>query len=108
MAQDLVDQGALPPERLASSPFTHVLTSAIGSDEATPEVTRLQINQRNGVILLCSDGLTKHVSDREITEELQALQSSEQVCRALLDRALAGGGSDNITVVIGRVRPRGE
>src|SRR5439155_18757807 len=42
LAQDLVDQGLLPAERLPASPFRHVLSSAIGSDEAVPEVSRLR------------------------------------------------------------------
>src|SRR5512143_4084416 len=88
MAQDLVDRGALPPERLASSPFTHVLVSAIGGEEATPVVTRLDIRRRESVLLLCSDGLTKHVSNEEIAQQIGAMKSSEQLCRTLLELAL--------------------
>lgn len=105
MAQDLVARGALPPERAASSPFSHVLVSAIGAAEATPEVSRIDIRQRGCVLLFCSDGLTKHVSDAAIARELGAMESSEQACHALLELALAGGGSDNITVVVGQAPP---
>ena len=104
MAQDLVDRGALPPERMAASPFSHVLVSAIGGEEAKPEVSRIDIRKRGCVILLCTDGLTKHVSDQEIADRLRNVESSEQVCRDLLDLALERGGSDNITVLIGRAR----
>jgi serine/threonine protein phosphatase PrpC len=104
IAQDLVDRGALPPERVAASPFSHVLASSIGGTEASPVVTRLDIRRRGSVILLCSDGLTKHVSDPEIAERLRVMESSEQACRALLDLALERGGSDNVTVLAGRVR----
>ncbi len=102
MAQDLVDRGALPPERLATSPFTHVLVSAIGGEEATPVVTRLDIRRRESVLLLCSDGLTKHVSNEEIAQQIGAMKSSEQLCRTLLELALERGGSDNITILAGR------
>lgn len=105
MAQDLVARGALPPERAAASPFSHVLVSAIGSAEATPEVSRIDIRQRGCVLLFCSDGLTKHVSDAEIAQQLGKMESSEQVCHALCDLALERGGSDNITVVVGRAPP---
>lgn len=105
MAQDLVARGALPPERAASSPFSHVLVSAIGAAEATPEVSRIDIRHRGCVLLFCTDGLTKHVTDPEIAQQLGAMQSSEQVCRALCDLALERGGSDNITVVVGRAPP---
>lgn len=105
MAQDLVDRGVLQPEQAATSPLGSVLASSIGGREAVPEVTRLDIRRRGAVVLLCSDGLTRHVSDEEIGRQLGAIESSEQVCRALLDLALERGGSDNITVVVGRARP---
>lgn len=111
VAQYLVDVGALPADRAAKSPYSNILSSAIGGEEAKPEVLRLDISQRGCVILLCSDGLTKHVSDEEIAEHLRTLKSSEQVCRDLLDLALERGGSDNITILIGRARrnnPAGE
>jgi protein phosphatase len=105
MAQDLVDRGALPVERLSSSPFTHVLISAIGGEEATPVVTKLNMQKRGSVTLLCSDGLTKHVTDAEIAAQIGTMQSSEQLCHSLLNLALERGGSDNVTILAGRVKP---
>ena len=102
MAQDLVDKGALPADRAAQSPFSHVLASSIGGPETTPEVTRIDVTRRGCVILLCTDGLTKHVPDPEIASLLGAMQSAEQVCHALLDLALERGGTDNITVLAAR------
>lgn len=102
MAQDLVDRGALPKDRLASSPFRNVLISAIGGEAAEPEVARLDISERGCVLLLCSDGVTKHVPDEVLAEQVRTMQSSEQLCRTILDLALADGGSDNITVIAGR------
>jgi serine/threonine protein phosphatase PrpC len=104
MAQDLVDQGLLPAERISTSPYTHVLSSAIGGSSAVPVVTRIDVRGDRPLVLLCSDGLTKHVSDREIEQHVLGLQSSEQLCRALLELALERGGTDNITIVVGRVR----
>ncbi len=101
IAQDLVDQGVLAPERVAKSPFSNVLASAIGAESALPEVSRVKMDGR-GIFLLCSDGLTKHVKDAEIAVELKTLKSSEQSCRRLLDLALERGGSDNVTVLIAR------
>ncbi|MEP6572766.1 MAG: protein phosphatase 2C domain-containing protein [Gemmatimonadota bacterium] len=104
MAQDLVDQGVIPKSQMASSPFSHVLASAIGGSEASPEVTQLDIRKRGSVVLLCSDGLTKHVTDEEIAAQLKSMESAEQVSRALVDLALERGGSDNITVLVGRAK----
>lgn len=102
MAQDLVDKGALPADRAAASPFSHVLASSIGGPEATPEVTRIDITRRGCVLLLCTDGLTKHVPDREIAERLGRMESAEQVCYELLELTLERGGSDNVTIVVAR------
>ena len=107
LAQELVDQGVLSRERATASPLAHVLSSAIGAKEAVPEITRVDVGKRGSVILVCTDGLTKHVSDDEIAQQLRTMQSSEQVAQALLQLALERGGTDNVTLVVGRalVRP---
>lgn len=105
LAQDMIDRGALTPERAHNSPLNHVLSSAIGADEALPELSRVDVSQRGCITLLCSDGLTKHVSDAEIAEECARMTNCEQLCRALMQRALDGGGSDNVTIVAGRAVP---
>ena len=107
VGQNLVDEGVLKKEQLRTSPLNHVLASAIGASEAMPEVSRVDVRQRGCVILVCTDGLTKHVPDAEIGARLGAMTSSEQVSQELLDVALERGGSDNITLVVGRVRPAG-
>ena len=99
MAQDLVDAGALAKDVAARSPLAHVLTSALGGSEATPDVSRTTV-QRGDVLLLCTDGLTKHVPDEQIADRLRTMSSAEQVVRTLIDDALAGGGSDNVTVLV--------
>ena len=106
IAQELVDRGALSKEVARTSPLSNVLSSAIGATEAIPEISRVDVRDRGCVALFCTDGLTKHVPDREIAEHLGAMQSAEQVCQALVQLALDRGGSDNITVVVGRARRR--
>ena len=104
VAQDLVERGVLTQELARRSPLKHVLSSAIGAPEAVPELTRVDVRERGCVILVCSDGLTKHVSDDEIRTCLDTMQSAEQVCRDLVQLALDRGGTDNITLVVGRAR----
>jgi PPM family protein phosphatase len=103
MAQALVDSGVIPQERVAQSPFANTLSSALGGRTTLPEVTTSNLDAGD-VILLCTDGLTKHVPDQTIRERLRHLESSEQACRALLSDTLAGGASDNVTVVVLRAR----
>ncbi len=106
IAQELVDRGALRQEVAHTSPLSNVLSSAIGASEATPVITKVDVRERGCVVLLCTDGLTKHVSDAEIAEHIGAMESAEQVCRALLQLALDRGGSDNVTLVVGRALRR--
>jgi len=101
LAQVLVDDDVFSRTEAAKSPLSNVLSSAIGGSETTPVVTGID-NDWDYVHLLCSDGLTKHVSDEQIAERLRSLTSSKQACEDLLQDALDGGGSDNITVIVGR------
>lgn len=104
IAQDLIDQGVLSRTAAKRSQFANVLSSALGADEATPVVTRVQ-SEWHAVHLLCSDGLTKHVTDERLAERLAAMTSAKELCEQLLQDALDGGGTDNITVVVGRAVP---
>jgi protein phosphatase len=105
LAQDLVDQGVFTRTMGDRSRFAHVLSSAIGGQQTMPVVTRLK-SDWNIVHLLCSDGLTKHVSDERIAERVRTMTSAKQVCEQLLQDALDGGGTDNVTIVLGRAVPK--
>lgn len=101
LAEDMVDQGVFTRAVAAQSRLSNVLSSAIGGETTTPIVTRLRADWKN-VHLMCSDGLTKHVTDEQIAERLRTMTSARQVCEQLLEDALADGGTDNITIIVGR------
>jgi protein phosphatase len=101
MAQELVDLGVMSRADAARSRYATTLSSAIGGRQNAPAVTRVE-NGWGYVHLLCSDGLTRHVSDERIQARLAAMTSARQVCQDLLQDALDGGGSDNITIIAGR------
>jgi protein phosphatase len=101
MAQEMVDLGVMKAEEAAGTRLAHTLTSSIGGSESHPKVTQFEMSWGH-VLLLCSDGLTRHVSDDRIREVLSSMTSAQQACETLLQEALDGGGSDNITVVVGR------
>ncbi|HVX88762.1 MAG TPA: protein phosphatase 2C domain-containing protein [Gemmatimonadales bacterium] len=107
MAQDLVDQGVLKRADADKSRLAHVLSSAIGGPNTMPVVTRLRADWQN-VHLLCSDGLFKHVTDDQIAERLRTMTSAKQVAEQLLQDALDGGGSDNISIIVGQAKPKGD
>ena len=105
MAQDLIDEGVFTRTVAARSRYANILSSAIGGQQAVPVITRLQADW-NLVHLLCTDGLTKHVSDEQIRDRLANMTSSQQVCEQLLQDALDGGGTDNVSIVVGRAVPK--
>jgi len=101
LAQDLIDKKVLTASKAGA--YDHVLSSAVGGTVAQPVIYKMNL-QQDDVLLLCSDGLTTHVSDKEIRDELVAMESSEQVCRKLVSAALDRGGRDNVTVIVGRAQ----
>jgi serine/threonine protein phosphatase PrpC len=104
MAQELVDMGVLPESRVSASPFANTLTSAIGGKETAPVVTPFEMSWGD-VLLLCSDGMTRHVPHDQLQDRLRSMTSARQVCEDLMQDALDAGGSDNITLVVGRALP---
>src|SRR5688500_4292005 len=101
MAQELMDIGVLKPSEAAGSRMARTLSSSIGGRTTDPVVTQLEMSW-GSVVLLCSDGLTGHVSDERIGERLRTMTSARQACEDLLRDALEGGGTDNITIIVGR------
>jgi protein phosphatase len=98
----LVSQHGMPREQAEQAGLYNVLASAIGARDMTPAVDFVPL-ERGDVLLLCTDGLTKHVSDARIREVMNSAPNAEAGCRSLIDLALAGGGSDNVTCVVARV-----
>lgn len=100
-AQELVDSGVLTPEQARTWPRRNVITRAIGIFE-DPE-----LDLSSGDILpadtfvLCSDGLTGHLTDEEIGKSVASMRPQE-ACDALIEATLARGASDNVTVIIVR------
>jgi protein phosphatase len=101
MAQELIDQGVMTRSVALASRWANVLSSSIGGEQTAPVVTRLPSNWGD-IHLICSDGLTKHVSDERIAEHLRGMRTAHETCEALLQDALDAGGSDNISIIIAR------
>lgn len=106
LAQQLVDSKVMSEDEAAESDFSNVLVNALGGES---EELRVELHQAllfpKDTLLLCSDGLTKHVSNDEIRAHLDALalgDTAESTARRLVDIANERGGTDNVTVVIAR------
>ena len=101
LAQALIDAGVANPDDPASRSMRHVLTAAVGSlgEQVDPQVQRFSLHGGDK-LLLCTDGLTEMVDDAMITNVLRDSQSAQSACQELIDLALTGGGTDNVTVVL--------
>jgi protein phosphatase len=99
---DALVQHGMPKEQAEQAGLYNVLASAIGARDMMPAVDFIPL-ERGDVLLLCTDGLTKHVSDALIGDVLSTAPDSETACQSLIDMALAAGGSDNVTAVVTRV-----
>lgn len=104
--QLMLESGAIKPDSPEAKRLKNVLWSAVGNNEMVPQVVPTDITRRD-VILVCSDGLTKHVTDDEIRDRMSRDEESAVSVRALVDLALERGGTDNVTAVMGKIRAKG-
>lgn len=107
LAQSYADQGLIPQAEVETHELGHVLTRAMGAGDSRPEhdIHHLDL-QDDDRILLCSDGLTRFVPEPELASLMMAFAGSADAARSLVDRALAQGGTDNITAIVARYRVR--
>jgi protein phosphatase len=101
MGELMIDQGIMTEEQVKRSSLSNTLSSAVGA-EMKPSVGLIDLNWGD-TLLLCSDGLTRHVPDDAIAEILAQADTAQVACERLVDAALEDGGRDNITVVVGRM-----
>lgn len=99
----LVASGALTPDEATRHPQRHVLTDCLGlAGDEEPRVDVVSGRWRGGeMILLCSDGLSGELGDREMERILRTGNgvSAEKLVDSLLQGALAAGAHDNVSVV---------
>ncbi|MGM0700078.1 MAG: PP2C family protein-serine/threonine phosphatase [Actinomycetota bacterium] len=102
--QMLVDEGRITAEEAETHPQRSVVMKVLGDVGASPD---LDLSLREAQVgdrwMLCSDGLTGFADIDDITRVLKEVADPDEACRQLIDLALAGGGADNVTVVVGDV-----
>lgn len=100
--EQVVAEGVMSRAQAEAHPYRHVLTQAVGTNpDVKTDLGEFQAAVGD-VYLLCSDGLTNHVSDEEIRAVLSSLSPSAAAWE-LVSRALQDGGSDNCTVIVVRI-----
>jgi PPM family protein phosphatase len=100
LVQHLIDEGEITREEAANHPQRSVVTRAIGvSPEVDVDSMSLDLEPGDQV-LVCSDGLTGVVDDQVIAQTLDGTRDTDAAVRELIGLANAGGGHDNITVLL--------
>jgi protein phosphatase len=103
LGEYMVSVGALTEEQAARSGPAATLTSAIGGSELTPVVGLVDLEPGDS-LLLCTDGLTRHVGNDRIAEVLARGGPARADGETLLAEALDSGGKDNITLIVVHTR----
>lgn len=107
--EEYVRQGLITREQAVLHPHRHILSRALGIEATVEPDVSFHPLEPDDFLLLCTDGLSKMLDDRQIAATiLRAGPSPEAMCGALVEEANAGGGEDNTTViVVGRSQRRG-
>ena len=106
LVEQLVQEGQLSRDEIATHPQRSVITRAIGVDvQVQVDTLAPQVLQPDDQVLLCSDGLTGPVDEDDIADILRTTDDGDEAVARLLEAANARGGPDNITVVLLRVTP---
>jgi len=102
LVQDLIDSGVLSEQEARSVRDNRILQALGPGPTVSPALTYHEL-QREDVVLLCSDGLSRVVEDEEILDVVKGASDCLAACDQLIALANARGGPDNITVLIARV-----
>jgi serine/threonine protein phosphatase PrpC len=102
--QQLLADGAITREEAKNWPNGNIVTRAIGVFDSPELELSSGALQAGDSFLICSDGLTQHVSDAEILQQISS-SGSQQACDAMIALTLERGARDNVTVIVVRYQP---
>lgn len=103
---DLVKAGQMTSEEARISPMRNQITKSIGIRPEVNASVSAGVLREGDLFVLCSDGITEHVSDKAIERAAVESGSAKELCAVLVREALDGGGEDNVTVVTALVGDR--
>jgi protein phosphatase len=103
LVEEEVKAGVLDRDASLRAAHQNVLLRALGAEhEADVDVAEVPL-QPGDYLLLCSDGLTRTVSESDMQSAIGALRDPQRICDRLISDANANGGPDNVTVVVVRI-----
>lgn len=103
VVEEEVRAGRMTPEQALNHPSKNVISRALGAEDTVEVDTKTMEVEDGTEFLLCTDGITRHVSDNELRQLLVLHDDLSAVCEELKRRCYERGAEDNLTVVIVRV-----
>jgi PPM family protein phosphatase len=100
-----IRQGRMTLEQAGSSQLQNVLVRALGIDACVEVDVNEELVLDTDTVLLCSDGVTRELTDRQITGVLREAEEAQEAADRVVELAKRAGGGDNITAIV--VRPAG-
>ncbi|MES0024649.1 MULTISPECIES: protein phosphatase 2C domain-containing protein [unclassified Mesorhizobium] len=104
--QELLDSGAISAAEAENWPRRNVITRAIGVNDEIAIDFQQGETLAGDIFILSTDGLTAHVSDAEIAAAVLSA-APQAACEKLLTMVLERGGTDNVTIVLVKIRDKG-
>lgn len=100
LVEEMIRLGELNKEEAKTYPDKNIITRAVGANlEIDVDFFKVKL-EKDSLILMCTDGLTNMIEDKEIERILLGKKTIEEKTKELVNRANKSGGKDNITVVI--------
>ncbi|MBI4062785.1 MAG: Stp1/IreP family PP2C-type Ser/Thr phosphatase [Elusimicrobia bacterium] len=100
LVMDQLRKGLINEEQARTSNMQHVLSRALGIEEAVEVDAEEHAVHEGDYILLCSDGLIRMVTDKDIAAIIQSVKTPGEIAQTLIEAANAAGGKDNVTVIV--------
>ena len=103
IVEEEVRAGRMTPEQAANHPSKNVISRALGAEQGV-EVDMKTMEVEDGTeFLLCTDGITRHISDNELRQLMVVSNNLDELCAELKRRCYERGAEDNLTVIAVRV-----
>jgi protein phosphatase len=103
IVEEEVRAGRMTPEQAANHPSKNVISRALGAEESVEADMKVIEVEEGTAFLLCTDGITRHLPDRELRELLTAQGTPAALCEEMKRRCYQRGAEDNLTAVIVQV-----
>ena len=103
LVEEEVRAGRMTPEQAAAHPGRNVISRALGAESSVEVDVRTFEVEAGTTFLLCSDGITRHIPDEELSELLRRARSLKEACGEMKRLCYERGAEDNLTAVLVRV-----